>query len=348
MKELIMTSCQGLRRFNHRRGVTLADVFVSIGVIGIIAALIVPAVQQARENSRVLQCRSNLKQLGLASQSHLATKAEQLPYTATNAIDSRGRRLLASISPHRNLLEFLGYSTLAERLRLDSSSVNDTQYPPTFHDAAVQELLSVRISVFLCPSDVQRPGATNYRSNMGFGPGLYAAGRRAIGGFNGNVSGAFVHGRSTRPSEFSDGLSNTILFSEKLIGDGDPSNFAAQRDFFFASNFPITTADDAIHACGPLARPGSMHASYCGWTWIFGGWNSTWYNHVLPPNSKVSDCSAGTYAMAGGGSGAYSARSLHTGGVIVVSVDGSARFVSSQIDLAVWRNLSSRREINSP
>ncbi len=345
----MMTFRQLETRFNQRRGVTLADVLVSLGVIGVLITLTLPAVQRARESARQLQCRDHLRQLGIASQNHLATKIDKFPYTATNGSDSRGEVLLASVSPHQNLLEFLDRSALRNRLRPDLSVVNDTQFTPNFTDPILIELLATRIPVFLCPSDVQRPGATNYRANMGFGPGVYGPDSTAISGFIGNVSGAFVHGRSTRPSEFRDGFSNTILFSEKLIGDGNASHFTPWSDFYFASTYQILTVDDAVLACGSLEQPSPIHASYSGWTWWFGGWNSTWYNHILPPNSRIPDCSEGTYAMAGGGSGSYSARSFHTGGVNAVFADGSARFVSDQIDLFVWRSLSTRggEEYNS-
>lgn len=336
------TSRQRNTQSNHRHGVTLPDVLVSLGVIGILMTLIFPAVQSARESARQLKCRDNLRQLGIASQNHIATKADKFPYTATNASDARGQQLLASVSPHQNLLGFLDLATLAYELDAEPQVVNQTQFPPTFADADCQALLEVPCPVFLCPSDVQRPGATNYRANMGYGPGVYAADSPAIGGFIGNVSGAFVHGRSTRPFEFRDGLSNTILFSEKLIGDGSAANFSPQSDFFFASTSEIFTEDDAVLACASLPLPNPIHASYGGWTWLFGGWNSTWYNHVLPPNSRIPDCSEGSFEMAGGGSGAYCARSLHNSGVNAVMADGSTRFVSDQIDLLVWRALSSR------
>lgn len=339
---LITSSRQLNKRFSQRRGVTLSDVLVSLGVIGVLMSLALPAAQRARESARQLQCRDNLRQFGIASQNHLATKIDKFPYTATNGSDSRGRVLLASVSPHQNLLEFLDRSALTQRSRPDPSIVSDTRLPPAFTDPALQELLAIRIPVFLCPSDVQCAGATNYRANMGFGPGIYGPDPWTISGFIGNVSGAFVHGRSTRPSEFRDGLSNTILFSEKLIGDGNASHFASQTDFYFASTYQIFTADDAVQACSSLAQPDPTHASYCGWTWLFGGWNSTWYNHILPPNSRIPDCSEGTYVMAGGGPGSYSARSFHSGGVNAAFADGSTRFVSDQIDLVVWRSLSTR------
>jgi len=189
LSPLMLTFRQRNIRITLRRGVTVADVLVSLGMIGMLMTLIFPAVQRARESARQLQCRDNLRQLGIASQNHVATRIDKFPYTATNGSDSRGQVLLASVSPHQNLLEFLDRSALKSLLHPDLSIVNETQFPPTFTDPVVQEVLGIRIPVFLCPSDAQRPGATNYRANMGFGPGLYGPAPPAIRGFIGNISG---------------------------------------------------------------------------------------------------------------------------------------------------------------
>ncbi|MEX1232361.1 MAG: DUF1559 domain-containing protein [Planctomycetaceae bacterium] len=86
----------------------------------------------------------------------------------------------------------------------------------------------------------------------------------------------------------------------------------------------------------PSANP--PHDSYGGSSWLFGGWRHTWYNHIRTPNSPGWDCATGV-----GGGGAVTARSFHFGGVNIVLGDGSGRFVSDSIDLAVWRALASRK-----
>lgn len=332
----------GTARVELRSGMTIVEVLVTLSVIGLLAALLLPAVQNARESARRMACLSNLRQLGLATQNHVATHDGALPSTSTNGFDPQGQNLLASISFHRNLLGFLDLSAVHSEIDFSEMPINQPGAPPGFVNAALNRLLTVRVPVFLCPSDVQRPGATNYRANMGYGPGVYAPGPPALSSFLGNAAGAFVHGRSTRVGEFSDGLSNTVLASEKLIGDGDPQRYTPWTDYFFFLGGDFLSADDAIQACGSLSQPNPAHASHAGWTWLLGGWNSTWYNHILPPNSPVPDCSAGGNEMAGGGHGAYAARSFHQGGVNAVFTDGSARFISNQIDQLIWRSLSTR------
>lgn len=324
------------------QGVTMIDVLVSLSVIGVLAAVIVPAVQGLRESARCLQCRNHLRQLATASQQHVSLWNGEFPYTAAHGAGPEGGDLLHSVSPHTRLLMFLDQRVVAERMSSALLRHNDIQFPPRFGDAVLSDLASTRVVVFLCPSDDSRPGATNYRANRGFGPGTYGPDPPARSGFIGNVSGAFVHGRSTRVSEFDDGLSNTALFAEKLIGDGIPAAFARDRDFVFSTAASMRTPDDAVQNCGMPLPERPRHASYGGWTWLYGGWNTTWYNHVFPPNARIPDCSQGGFAMSGGGPGAYTARSGHAGGVNMAFADGSARFISDHIDQAAWTAMSSR------
>jgi prepilin-type processing-associated H-X9-DG protein len=201
--------------------------------------------------------------------------------------------------------------------------------------------LTTTIPVFLCPSDIQRPAGNNYRACMGYGPGIFGPNSGAICQYPGNASGAFVNGRPVRPAEFRDGLSNTVLFSEQLIGDGDPQRYTPWTDaFYFEGN--LCTADDARQRCAQFATVNAQHDSFRGTTWLLGGWRHTWYNHVLTPNSHVPDCSAGGEGMGGGGNGAYAARSYHEGGVNVVMADGSSRFVSENVNPAIWQALATR------
>lgn len=128
------------------------------------------------------------------------------------------------------------------------------------------------------------------------------------------------------------------MFSERVMGSRGA--YRPYSDYLvFLGN--ICSVADAAAICGALP-PGGPFDSYGGATWLFGGWRQTWYNHLLPPNSPVPDCNSGPLSS-GGGSGAYTARSYHPGGVNSAMADGSARFVSQQIDSLVWWAVSTRR-----
>ncbi len=199
---------------------------------------------------------------------------------------------------------------------------------------------------FVCPTDSGPAGRNNYRANLGPGASITLphlpldqahAPRNPV-----DASGAFVNGRAVAVAEFADGLSNTALFSEKIVGDGDPHTYTPYRDRFYTGvNFD--SAAEAVDLCRRLAEPNPRHGhdSYSGFTWLVGGYNQTWYNHVLGPNSATPDCAFGM--ALGGDPGAFAARSFHRGGVNLLYADGGARFVTDPVDLGVWRAISTRR-----
>jgi prepilin-type processing-associated H-X9-DG protein len=155
--------------------------------------------------------------------------------------------------------------------------------------------------------------------------------------------GAFVQARALRDADFRDGLSNTVFFSERVVGDGDPNRFDPWRDIFCAQPaVGFCGPQVAIAYCSTWVLPDSLHDSYCGLTWLFGGWQHTWYHHLMPPNSRIPDCNDGCFYVAGGYFGLDTARSEHPGGVNVVHGDGSVRFIAEQINLDVWRAISTR------
>jgi prepilin-type N-terminal cleavage/methylation domain-containing protein/prepilin-type processing-associated H-X9-DG protein len=330
-----------------RRGLTVIEVLVVLAVMGVLLALLMPAVQSARAQARNLQCQNHLKQLGLAAQNHLAVH-RALPMTRTRFRDGSGA-VYPSISSHVRLLPYLDQSDLYATIEFDHIGID---FPGQLPDSrklvpgantqpANQTALKTTVPVFLCPADVQRIGGNNYRACMGYGPGIFGPKSNALCPDPGNAAGAFVNGRGVRVSEIADGLSHTILFSEQLIGDAQAERYTPWTDaFYYEGN--LCSGEEARRQCGRFARADSAHDSFRGTTWLLGSWRQSWYNHVATPNSNIPDCSAGSELMVGGGNGSYAARSYHTGGVNVVMVDGSARFVNEQIDLAVWQAQSSR------
>lgn len=328
-----MTSRSNAREI-LRRGITLPETLIVLAIVSILLALLPPAVQNTREAARRAACLHNLRQLGLAVHNHASQRNDAFPYTAAKGFDSSGSRLLKSVSPHIALMPFLDRSDLATALADDLNP-------------ALANVLAIQVAGLLCPADTHRPGATNYRGNLGYGPGVYGPGPPSISGFEGNTAGAFVHGRTVATAEFIDGLSSTVLFSERILGDGNPKRYTPWADELNFQRHDIRSADTAVVACSEPVPINPSHDSFGGWNWAFGGWNSTWYNHILPPNSPLPDCSAGVDHIASGGHGIYSARSFHQSGVNTVFADGSARFINQQIDLKIWRAISSRASSDS-
>jgi prepilin-type processing-associated H-X9-DG protein len=199
------------------------------------------------------------------------------------------------------------------------------------------------IPALLCPSDRAQPGGTSFRGNFGISPFLFPPSRKT-GSDNEErfvERGAFVNGQALLAAEFLDGLSQTAMFSERPIGDGNPGRYDPWRDRF-STETQVRSSSQVIETCRSLASPSPKdHDSYGGWNWLLGGIRHSWYDHLLTPNSDIPDCML-SFAAAGGGQGLATARSFHEGGVNVAMADGSARFISSSIDDAVWRALGTR------
>jgi len=315
------------RRINvARRGFTMIELLVSIGLIGVLLSLLMPGIQHTRESARRMQCLNNLRQLGLACANHAAALSA-FPQTMSGYNEPID--LTEDTSPHSRLLPYLDLPAVFGRVDFGEDGHGAQMSPPT--SSLNAQMLATTVPQFLCPSDSAPAGGNNYRANFGPGPSF------SLGVGPENGTGAFTNWTARRPQDFRDGLSKTIFFSEKLVGDYDPTVFTPSRDSFLYTAAPIYTTADAEVACTFLPSPDPDHDSYGGASWLFGGLRFTWYNHVRGPNSPLLDCEVRI-----DGSGATTARSFHVGGVNVVLGDGSARLVSASIDLQTWRALSTR------
>jgi len=301
-------------------------------------------VQSARERARAASCMNNLRQIGAACTDHEAAHG-RFPRNQTSTNLATGQRQVP-LSPHAFLTAYLSPS-LFDRIDFDDqiSLATSGHHPPYTLHPRNSELLKVSIPVFLCPSDCMRTGANNYRACLGAGTGgtplRYATTEQTREQYRLNSTGIFPIDRAVAAGDVRDGLSQTVLFSEKVIGSGNPDAYDPFRDHILTDG-PTGLPDEAIRTCreGPTAS--YLLDPWTGHTWLFSGLHHTLYNHVAGPNSPVPDCSDGVAWAMVGGDGLYAARSFHPGGVNAVFGDGSVRFVSNGIDLAVWRALATR------
>lgn len=148
------------------------------------------------------------------------------PYTSTNYVHWRDGKpiFFSAVSPHAHLLAYL-QPEIHAKIDFTDLWVAVAWAPPYTGSTANADLMHLPIPAFACPSDEGPPGRNNYRANLGPGPWItHPHFLRPVPGEDpANGTGAFVNGRTVDAAEFTDGLSTTALFSERVVGDGDPA-----------------------------------------------------------------------------------------------------------------------------
>ena len=325
----------------RRQGVTLVELLVVVAIIGLLAGLLLPAVQQARESARRTHCTNNLRQISLATVNHESARGRY-------PIGSESREWAERPDfPH----QFFRWSVLAHlapfyelETLLRGLDLLVPLYVGLTADAIAPQnkpIVKLTVPLFLCPSDAGRAvsdsfGPTNYAGCTGSGAG---------GGTPFETDGLFGINSRTRPRDIVDGLSRTVAYSESLLGAGQRATTnRAGIDVQTGYGFIFTAPLDE----GPCSRPFYYNfTDLRGFSWANGEYRTTLYNHARVPNSPVLDCLAALMstpdlARMYAGYGWRAARSRHTGGVNVVKADGSGQFVSDTVDPAVWKALATR------
>lgn len=322
--------------FPQRTGMSLVEVLVAMSIMGLLISLLAPAIQSSREAARCVECRNHLKQLSLACQAHLASQGK-FPAASIPFVSAIGPSNQVNLSVHARLLPFLDKTPLFRKLDQKEDGLGSTDDPPT--SSRNPSFIGLRMSLFECPTDRVPAGATNYRVCIGTGPGWWDTGLEP----GASKAGAFASTATKSDRDMVDGLSSTVFFSEKLVGDQNTNVYTANRDYFLTPlGTNMVVPADAEVACRLPVGATPTTISYGGASWLFSGYDHTWYNHALPPNASTPDCSAGRSSFQAL-SGAFTARSLHNGGVHVAFGDGAVKFVGNSVNLAVWRAISSRK-----
>lgn len=331
-----------LGRSRQRTGFTLIEVLVSLTVIGLLLALLLPAIQSARESARRAECANQLKQIGLALQAYVAQSNVFPPVDIQTRILADGRAVFTyAHSPLARILPHLEQASLFHGINF--------QVEPALGLGLAMNLtsMSTRVSTFVCPSDGEPPvagyGRTNYRFNHGpthrFAP---------TNVFPDSWSGPFTSRRVYGPADFVDGLSNVVGISERLQGDWTTGSFRRNGDYLLTlvREDTFRGIDDALVACARLDPASVAQESRGGESWMLSGFHFAGYNHLSTPNSPISDCSfratRGAVLQRVMQDGVFCASSAHPGGVNTVLMDGSVRFIHDQVNLRVWRALSTR------
>jgi prepilin-type N-terminal cleavage/methylation domain-containing protein/prepilin-type processing-associated H-X9-DG protein len=341
-----------------RRGFTLIELLVVIAIIGVLIALLLPAVQAAREAARRAQCTNNLKQIGIAVHNYATAQKEALPW-------GDGPWWI-EWSAHTMLLPYLEQQPIYNSINFGNSL---PYFGPSFviNHPANTTAAYAKIAAFICPSDFDRltdpNGHNNYMANSGSAPNSMYAGIAGTNGWNGPVAGPFIYsdagtvtnqgGTHIPISNITDGLSNTAAFSERVKAIGNnfgntTAPFDSTRPTASISNIPPvannleTTPQAYYQACKavyPTPAPGNqdwanfVDDNISGALWMSGQPAPTRYLHVMPPNTWT--CRSGLQMS-------HVASSRHPGTVTVLMCDGSVRSIKSEINVNTWWALGSR------
>jgi prepilin-type N-terminal cleavage/methylation domain-containing protein len=328
-------------------GFTLVELLVVIAIIGMLVALLLPAVQSARESGRRSQCLNNMKQLGLAVNAFASTGADTLPF-------GRKYDIWDTYTWTELILPFMEYNSVYNNFwTLEGGGRYKASYPgpngPIGDDNRLRQARTSIITTFYCPSDISQPVGneldtaeygyyrSSYRGCAGSGD-MYGKstdstnGPWGVGAF-GVVPGQSADGAGSlrkagvRINQITDGLSHTMLISEGIISRfeptwGGPIGEAMYGNMggalFSASLGPnSSSADRPIGPCPQDLGDVAYHAPCLSLG------NDNWW----------TPSAAGAFA---------GARSKHLGGVNMTTCDGAVTFIADEIDIALWRGLGTR------
>ncbi len=309
-----------MRRPLRKRAFTLVELLVVITIIGILIALLLPAVQAAREAARRMQCTNNLKQLGLALANYESAIGCYPPGVLWDAKNHPGE-LYGGTGPrtnyHVHLFPFMENGNVYASIDF---SVPDILWYDHNRDAT-----AIPLPHLLCPSDgmggsfYEEPTQRFARNNY-FG---VFSGRQMGDAFSTTPARRAFFGANmvTKTNDITDGLSNSLAMTEGLTAPVDARGFVWSDE-----------------PCGSIVHTGAGQTA-----------------NILTPNTPLPDICTNAPAWCAdpnipgrpcnkdGTSDhvnlAGAARSAHPGGVNVLIVDGSVHFAADSIEPAIWRAL---------
>jgi prepilin-type N-terminal cleavage/methylation domain-containing protein/prepilin-type processing-associated H-X9-DG protein len=317
-------SCRLKKAASRNRGFTLVELLVVIAIIGVLVALLLPAVQAAREASRRSACNNNLKQIGLANLNYEGVHKKFVP--ARLGPDSTNSREVLHLTTSEERSGASGFVLMLSQLELrtlaDKIDVykNGSIFPagdfaaPGWRTRTRMEAIGTRPQVFVCPSAESEPVPRDVFSSWEIRPatGDYAfcAGHRGVnGGFAVNAcmtkhhnTGMHLYWTTRKMQQVEDGTSATFSVGEVVDAHLRDSSNVWAYTLRYADSYRVT--DAALNT---------------------------------PPGIDAQEVGEGEGSLANV-NGAFASR--HPGGANFVYVDGHVEFVEENIDFDLYQNIS--------
>ncbi|MEM8946583.1 MAG: DUF1559 domain-containing protein [Planctomycetota bacterium] len=344
MNIISLSSSVSIRRTPTKRtdGFTLVELLVVIAIIGVLVALLLPAIQAARESARRMTCINNVKQIGLACLNYESTLGRLPEGARPNASEKAGQYLGRNgLSFHVTILPYAEFANLSDAVLeiLDRKSTTETARrgnresyqaePDIYDDPELDALRQIEAPVYQCPSDPDSfddfeddefytsrsyAGVTGSAFSRGVEDDYISSGDWAM-----NQDGALYYGSEVELRHVTDGTSNSFLLGERWYQTrswmvGGRANSATSIVLYSCKN-----VDGRYPINAPL-HPNNYYVSHVAW-----GNNP----ELLPGGQEV----VGLHNLHFG--------SYHPGGAHFGYIDGSSHFLADDIDPDLYVALAS-------
>lgn len=274
----------------RKRAFTLVEMLVVVFILGLLAALLLPAIQRARVSARIRQCQTNLHNIGIAFEQY-HDQYGSYPMQRSNWGP------LAAILPQVE----------------GAPAYNAINFSFPFHHQANLTVAYTRMSLYLCPSDsdigklplLPAFERSHYVGSTGSGlrpdPGVQPGDRpdpTSLFGGDGVFSAPSGGGGGIRRAGIRDGIGNTVFMSETLLGHGEsgpPTVVPDVRRHYALAHHQ--SAEGWIPSQPPITKCANpvWVSGYRQVTWTSAAYGSGLYNHYLRPNDAQADCVVGTW-----------------------------------------------------
>ena len=323
---------------SKKYGFTLIELLVVIAIIAVLVSLLLPAVQSAREAARRVSCINNMKQLGLALHNYESLVGALPPSIVLEGVGN-------SVS------NWIGWSIHARLLPLveQGNAFNLANFSFSAESLQNQTVAAIKLSMLVCPSEPDPyPASANVGisniTNYGWTMGEWYV----WGGFSAVRNTApFGPNRSRRFSEFTDGLSNTMVGSEALAKQPVYRDCGGLMMVKNINNIP-DTSENPETVLPELQGGAKCELKYGHSEWTDGQAHHTGITTAWTPNREIwgktptgqrveFDITGQREKKGGPTFASITARSMHPGGVNTLFGDGSVRFMKDSVNGQVWR-----------